>query len=87
MAESVWIPDSWRSKPIKQDVVYDDPKELEAVVGRVANLPPLVSSREIDRLRAQLRDVAEGRAFMLQGGDCAESFDYCNPAAIEDKLK
>ncbi|KAJ2501183.1 hypothetical protein GGH96_002103 [Coemansia sp. RSA 1972] len=87
MADSAWTPDSWRSKPIKQDVVYDDPKELEAVVGRVANLPPLVSSPEIDRLRAQLKDVAEGRAFLLQGGDCAESFDYCNPTAIEDKLK
>ncbi|KAJ2593712.1 hypothetical protein IWW49_000366, partial [Coemansia sp. RSA 1797] len=87
MADNAWTPDSWRSKPIKQDVVYDDPKELEAVVGRVANLPPLVSSPEIDRLRAQLKDVAEGRAFLLQGGDCAESFDYCNPTAIEDKLK
>ncbi|KAJ2115905.1 hypothetical protein GGF48_004892, partial [Coemansia sp. RSA 921] len=62
MADNAWTPDSWRSKPIKQDVVYDDPKELEAVVGRVANLPPLVSSPEIDRLRAQLKDVAEGRA-------------------------
>ncbi|KAJ2848931.1 hypothetical protein IWW36_002991 [Coemansia brasiliensis] len=87
MGQEAWTPDSWRSKPIKQDVVYDDPKELDAVVGRVANLPPLVSSPEIDQLRAKLKDVAEGRAFLLQGGDCAESFDYCNPAAIEDKLK
>ncbi|KAJ1960379.1 hypothetical protein GGI12_003834 [Dipsacomyces acuminosporus] len=82
-----WTPDSWKTKPIKQDVVYDNPKELEDVVSRIANLPPLVSSPEIDRLRSQLRDVAEGRAFLLQGGDCAESFDYCNPKAIEDKLK
>ncbi|KAJ1664704.1 hypothetical protein IW140_003965 [Coemansia sp. RSA 1813] len=82
-----WAPDSWKAKPIKQDVVYENPQELETVLARVATLPPLVSSPEIDRLRAQLKDVAEGRAFLLQGGDCAESFDYCNPAPIEDKLK
>ncbi|KAJ1731228.1 hypothetical protein LPJ61_002637 [Coemansia biformis] len=82
-----WTPDSWKAKPIKQDVVYDDPAELEAVLARVATLPPLVAAPEIDRLRAQLRDAAEGRAFLLQGGDCAECFDYCNPEAIEDKLK
>ncbi|PIA16661.1 phospho-2-dehydro-3-deoxyheptonate aldolase [Coemansia reversa NRRL 1564] len=87
LSTTAWAPDSWKSKPIKQDVVYDDPKELEEVVSRVANLPPLVSQPEIDRLRAQLRDVAEGRAFLLQGGDCAESFDYCEPTKIEDKLK
>ncbi|KAJ2158627.1 hypothetical protein GGF46_003627 [Coemansia sp. RSA 552] len=84
---AAWTPDSWKSRPIKQDVVYDDPKELDAVLARVATLPPLVSAGEIDRLRDQLRDVAEGRAFLLQGGDCAECFDYCNPEAIEDKLK
>ncbi|KAJ2482456.1 hypothetical protein EV174_003207 [Coemansia sp. RSA 2320] len=70
---AAWAPDSWKTKPIKQDVVYDDPAELSAVVERIASLPPLVSSAEIERLRAQLRDVAEGRAFLLQGGDCAES--------------
>ncbi|KAJ2765726.1 hypothetical protein IWQ56_003981, partial [Coemansia nantahalensis] len=57
-----WAPDSWKSRPIKQDVVYDDPAELAAVLGRVATLPPLVAAPEIDRLRGQLRDVAEGRA-------------------------
>ncbi|KAJ1937750.1 hypothetical protein FBU59_004659, partial [Linderina macrospora] len=82
-----WTPDSWKTKPIKQDVVYEDKQGLETVLSRIANLPPLVSGAEIDRLRAQLKDVAEGRAFLLQGGDCAESFDYCNPTAIEDKLK
>ncbi|KAJ1900910.1 hypothetical protein LPJ66_001158 [Kickxella alabastrina] len=86
-APSPWTPDSWKSKPIKQDVIYDDASELETVLSRVTNMPPLVSSPEIDRLREQLKDVAEGRAFLLQGGDCAESFDYCNPQAIEDKLK
>ncbi|KAJ2222691.1 hypothetical protein H4R99_006525 [Coemansia sp. RSA 1722] len=89
MAEgnTAWAPDSWKTKPIKQDVMYDDANELETVLTRVTRMPPLVSSPEIDRLRQQLRDVAEGRAFLLQGGDCAESFDYCNPHAIEDKLK
>ncbi|KAJ2503825.1 hypothetical protein GGI11_007589 [Coemansia sp. RSA 2049] len=82
-----WTPDSWKTRPIKQDVVYENHQELESVLARVATLPPLVSSPEVDRLRAQLKDVAEGRAFLLQGGDCAESFDYCNPAPIEDKLK
>ncbi|KAJ1999098.1 hypothetical protein GGI04_004721, partial [Coemansia thaxteri] len=59
-----WAPDSWKTKPIKQDVVYDDPAELSAVVERIASLPPLVSSAEIERLRAQLRDVAEGRRLL-----------------------
>ncbi|KAJ2722187.1 hypothetical protein GGI07_003464 [Coemansia sp. Benny D115] len=67
-SQAAWTPDSWKSKPIKQDVVYDDAEELEAVLSRVGNMPPLVSSPEIDRLREQLRDVAEGRAFLLQGG-------------------
>ncbi|KAJ1823332.1 hypothetical protein H4S02_010128 [Coemansia sp. RSA 2611] len=85
--QAAWTPDSWKTKPIKQDVVYDNPEELSTVLTRITNMPPLVSTAEVERLRAQLKDVAEGRAFLLQGGDCAESFDYCNPTAIEDKLK
>ncbi|GFZ48017.1 Phospho-2-dehydro-3-deoxyheptonate aldolase [Saitozyma sp. JCM 24511] len=69
---SHWSPSSWRDKPIAQDVVYEDKAHLERVLGKLRRLPPLVSPVEIDRLRSQLADVAVGKAFLLQGGDCAE---------------
>lgn len=50
-------------------------------------MPPLVHPSEILTLKAQLRDVAHGKAFLLQGGDCAELFDYCEQGAIESKIK
>ena len=56
-------------------------------MGKIGRLPGLVSPNEIDRLRTQLASVAEGNAFLLQTGDCAELFDYCNPEQIQAKLK
>lgn len=82
-----WSPTSWQSKPIKQDVVYDDYNEVEQALEQLENLPPLVHSKEIEDLNERLRQAAEGKAFILQGGDCAELFNYCNQDKIEAKLK
>ncbi|KAI8058576.1 DAHP synthetase [Syncephalis plumigaleata] len=85
---STWTPDSWTRCPIKQDVHYEDKEALQRALQKLERLPPLVSVGEVRRLREQLRDVALGKAFLLQGGDCAE----CSTIAhryepIENKLK
>ncbi|KEY65091.1 hypothetical protein S7711_08160 [Stachybotrys chartarum IBT 7711] len=82
-----WDPSTWRSKPIKQAPAYADAAKLSKAVGELARLPPIVHPNEILSLKAHLRDVAQGRAFLLQGGDCAELFDYCEQGAIESKIK
>ncbi|KAK6905540.1 hypothetical protein I203_106369 [Kwoniella mangroviensis CBS 8507] len=86
MSVKEWTPSSWREKPIAQDVIYEDKAHLEKVLTKLRRLPPLVSPVEIDRLRSQLADVAAGKAFLLQGGDCAELFDDCSSDPIEHKL-
>ncbi|KAI0020089.1 phospho-2-dehydro-3-deoxyheptonate aldolase-like protein [Xylariomycetidae sp. FL0641] len=82
-----WTPSSWRSKPIRQCPEYPDAAALKKATGELSSLPPIVHAHEIERLRASLRDVAQGKAFLLQGGDCAELFDYCRQDAIESKVK
>jgi 3-deoxy-7-phosphoheptulonate synthase len=82
-----WSPGSWRSKPIKQAPPYPDQQALARSAKELQRLPPLVHPKEILTLKNHLRDVAEGRAFLLQGGDCAELFDYCEQDAIESKIK
>eukprot|EP00842_Homolaphlyctis_polyrhiza_P004873 jgi/Hompol1/5387/HPOL_004400-RA len=77
-----WNVNSWRNKDVSQDVTYENQEELESVLGKLERLPPL-----IDRLKAQLKEVAEGKRFLLQGGDCAELFDYCSQNPIQNKLK
>jgi 3-deoxy-7-phosphoheptulonate synthase len=69
-----WSPDSWRSKPIIQVPEYPDKAVLAEVEAKVASFPPLVFAGEADKLKRALADVAAGQAFLLQGGDCAESF-------------
>jgi 3-deoxy-7-phosphoheptulonate synthase len=69
-----WTPQSWRSKPIQQVPVYPDADRVTAVEKQLASFPPLVFAGEARELKAQLAEVAAGRAFLLQGGDCAESF-------------
>ncbi|MEI2387059.1 3-deoxy-7-phosphoheptulonate synthase class II [Breoghania sp. JC706] len=73
MAEK-WTPETWRSRPIQQVPDYPDASALEAVEAKLATYPPLVFAGEARKLKKQLAEVAEGRAFLLQGGDCAESF-------------
>ena len=84
---STWTPDSWRSKPIVQAVDYEDDQAVKAAIAKLEHLPPLVTPREIWKLRNSLRDVALGKAFLLQGGDCAELFDYCHDDSIDSKIK
>ena len=82
-----WSPTSWREKPAGQQPNYPDRDHLDAVVERMAALPPLVTSWEVERLRGQLAEAAEGKRFLLQGGACAERFDQCAAETITNKLK
>ena len=82
-----WTPSSWKTKPIKQDVKYEDRSAVVKALAKLERLPPIVTPTEIIKLRKSLRDVALGKAFLLQGGDCAELFDYCEENAIESKIK
>ena len=82
-----WSPSSWRQFPVVQQPAWDDPSELDAAVGVLSTLPPLVFAGEARKLTADLARVAGGRAFLLQAGDCAESFDSFSADAIRDKLK
>ncbi|KAI9743643.1 MAG: Aromatic/aminoadipate aminotransferase 1 [Claussenomyces sp. TS43310] len=86
-ATSSWTPSSWTSKPVKQDAVYSDRRDVERSLAKLERLPPIVTPTEIVKLKQSLRDVALGKAFLLQGGDCAELFDYCEGSAIESKIK
>jgi 3-deoxy-7-phosphoheptulonate synthase len=82
-----WSITSWQSKPAKQQVNYGDRAALDRVMAEMSTLPPLVTSWEIEALRAELAKAARGEAFLLQGGDCAESFDDCSSEPIAAKLK
>ena len=82
-----WSPDSWRRKPVVQMPEYPDEQRLKTAENTLRNYPPLVFAGEARRLRAQLADVAEGKAFLLQGGDCAESFAEFHPNNIRDTFR
>jgi 3-deoxy-7-phosphoheptulonate synthase len=82
-----WTPDSWRDRPIRQMPTYPDPVALAAMEARLRRYPPLVFAGEARRLRAALAAVAEGRAFVLQGGDCAESFGDFTANIIRDTFR
>ena len=69
-----WTPDSWRKKPIQQVPDYPDPQALDDIEKQLATFPPLVFAGEARSLKKSLARVANGQAFLLQGGDCAESF-------------
>ena len=84
---SNWNPSSWRDKPILQQPVYPNQEELAKVLQELKNYPPLVFAGEARSLKAQLAEVAHGRAFLLQGGDCAESFSEFHAKNIRDTFK
>ncbi|MEU4108080.1 class II 3-deoxy-7-phosphoheptulonate synthase [Streptomyces sp. NPDC027717] len=77
----------WQSLPAAQQPEYPDPEALRAVLADLESFPPLVFAGECDHLRARMASVAEGKAFLLQGGDCAESFEAVSADHIRDKLK
>jgi len=86
-AQPPWTPSGWRNQPAAQMPDYDDAAALAEVEARLAHSPPLVLIGEIDALRLQLAEVAAGRAFLLQGGDCAESFADFNEHMITDTFR
>jgi len=82
-----WQPNSWRSLPISQVPEYPDAERLQAVEKIISGRPPLVFAGEAQRLRQRLAAVANGEAFLLQGGDCAESFAEFSANNIRDSFK
>lgn len=82
-----WNPRRWRNFPIKQQPVYNELTKLEEVEKELATYPPLIFAQEAQSLKLKLADVVEGKAFLLQGGDCAESFDAFNANNIKDLFK
>jgi 3-deoxy-7-phosphoheptulonate synthase len=82
-----WTPSSWRSKPILQQPDWPDKAKLEETEERLSRFPPLVFAGEARRLKEHLARVADGKAFLLQGGDCAESFAEFHPDNIRDTFR
>ena len=82
-----WTPSSWRERTALQQPSYPDLVALEGVQNELACLPPLVTSWEILALKKQLAEAQEGKRFLLQGGDCAESFSDCESGLISNRLK
>ncbi|HXQ63055.1 MAG TPA: 3-deoxy-7-phosphoheptulonate synthase class II [Acidimicrobiales bacterium] len=82
-----WSPQSWRLRPAAQQPTWPDDDALEQILKTLGGLPPLVFAGEARRLTSALADVADGRAFLLQAGDCAESFADFSADSIRDKLK
>ncbi|MFT4213545.1 MAG: 3-deoxy-7-phosphoheptulonate synthase class II [Microbacterium sp.] len=79
--------DLWRTLPIKQQPTWTDPAAVAAVSAEIATLPPLVFAGEVDNLRERLARAASGRAFLLQGGDCAETFAGATAQQIRNRIK
>ena len=82
-----WSPSTWRLRPAAQQPPWPDPEDLERILKDLAAVPPLVFAGEARALTINLAQVADGRAFLLQAGDCAESFDAFSADGIRDKLK
>src|SRR5580700_1457519 len=82
-----WQPTSWQSRKAAQQPTYDDAVALSRVVAELARLPPIVVSWEVENLRERLAGVQRGEGFLLQGGDCAESFIECESDRIVKQLK
>ncbi|MEO1204343.1 MAG: 3-deoxy-7-phosphoheptulonate synthase, partial [Pseudomonadota bacterium] len=82
-----WHPASWTSLPAAQQPNYPDQAELDRAVASLSRLPPIVTSWEVDALKEHIARAQRGEAFVLQGGDCAETFDECTSENIVAKLK
>ena len=87
MSSRVWTPSSWRDLPAVQQPDYPDQGAVDSALKRLSQLPPLVFAGEARLLTGALARVVEGKAFLLQAGDCAESFHDVSAASIRDKLK
>ena len=87
MAASTWTPSSWRERTALQQPTWPDSGAYDAAIKKLSMVPPLVFAGEARTLLASLGRVAEGKAFLLQAGDCAESFHDMGAPAIREKLK
>jgi 3-deoxy-7-phosphoheptulonate synthase len=74
-------------KPAAQQVQYPCNNEVATVMRQLSELPPLITALEIEKLKSQLADAAQGKRFLLQGGDCAESFADCNESNVSNKMR
>ncbi len=82
-----WNPESWQAKPAAQQPNYPDAAALQVALDTLKRLPPLVTSWEVNKLKKEFAEAIEGKRFVLQGGDCAESFDDCRAEIITNRLK
>src|SRR3954452_13435192 len=82
-----WTPSSWQTYPVSQQPDWPDPGHLERALKQISSFPPLVFAGEARSLEASLGQVAAGNAFMLQAGDCAESFEAFSAVNIREKLR
>ena len=84
---TTWTPASWRDRPARQQPVWLDTAQYEATLKTISGYPPLVFAGEARALQADLARVAAGEAFLLQAGDCAESFHELSVIAVRERLK
>lgn len=82
-----WTPDSWKHLTAAQQPDWENSKGYTKVVSELSSYPPLVFAGEVRALKQQLGDAAQGNGFLIQGGDCAETFDDFRADSIRDKLK
>lgn len=82
-----WQPNSWQKKKQLQPILYPSQAEVDLVTRELNTLPPLVTPLEVEDLKTQLAEAAAGKRFLLQGGDCAESFNECNESIITNKIR
>ena len=82
-----WSPESWQGKTADQQPTYSDPDQVARAIEQLSKLPPIVTSWEIEALKQHIALAQKGEAFILQGGDCAETFDECTSDIIAQKLK
>ena len=87
MQNSSWTPTSWQQRVALQQPHYEDAAELAQAIEQLGHLPPLVTSWEVLSLKQSLAEAQEGKRFLLQGGDCAESFADCTSPIISNRLK
>jgi len=87
MSTKNWSKDSWKAFPAMQQVDWPDKEKHKAILQQINRLPPLVFAGEIRKLQTLLADAAQGKAFLLQGGDCAEEFSECTAPTIRETMK
>mgnify|MGYP001487307665 FL=1 len=84
---NTWTPESWQSLEIEQQPSWGDIKSYNKVIQEITKYPPLVFAGEVRALKQYLAEAAQGKGFLIQGGDCAETFDKFQADTIRDKLK